>query len=163
MIVLVLHLAANLIMLIFTHHLILLWKSVKIPSLFLTSRLVSLPIIILAQGFIINPSTDSHSYLLYSSFHPKDTLNSIPFSQLLRLNNNHNNYSSCISQASMRLHIKQQSNSEIHAPDPANRAPGRDPTIVGYSASPAKRPSTGIRAKLQKWAAVLYRTINKIT
>ena len=29
--------------------------------------------------------TDSHSYLLYSSSHPKHTLNAIPFSQFLRL------------------------------------------------------------------------------
>ena len=29
--------------------------------------------------------TDSHSYLLYSSSHPKHTLNSIPYSQLLRV------------------------------------------------------------------------------
>ena len=40
-----------LMLILFIHHLILLWKSVKLPSLFLTSRLVSLTII-LAPVFI---------------------------------------------------------------------------------------------------------------
>ena len=34
---------------------------------------------------VYSKPTDTHSYLLYSSFHPKSLLNSIPYSQFLRL------------------------------------------------------------------------------